>query len=90
LPLPALVAVLVLVGAAVPPVLVTTTVLARERAPAGRLTSTFSWLASCSAAGSAASAALTGALVDGVGPAAAFALAAGAAVGVAVIGRTGR
>ena len=86
-PLPALVVVLFVVGAAVPPVLVTTSLLARDRAPVGRLTSTFSWLASCSAAGGAAGAAGAGGVVDAVGPLGAFALAGAGAVGVTVLER---
>ena len=86
-PVPALAVVLLVVGAAVPPVLVATSVLARERAPAGALTSTFSWLASCSAAGSAVAVAGAGGLVDAVGPLGAFALAGAGAVGVSVLER---
>lgn len=86
-PLPTLAGVLFVVGAAVPPVLVTTSVLARDRAPAGQLTSTFSWLASCSAAGGAAAAACAGGIVDAVGAPGAFALAGAGAVGVVVLER---
>ena len=58
-----------------------------HRAPAGALTSTFSWLASCSAAGSAVAVAGAGGLVDAVGPLGAFALAGAGAVGVSVLER---
>lgn len=83
-PLGVLAALLFVVGAAVPPVVVAAAVLTRARAAPHRLTSTFAWMASVSAAGSAASAALAGTLVEGVGPWAAFAVAglAAAAVGV--------
>src|SRR4051812_39722752 len=58
-------------------------------APDGTVTEAFAWLATATGVGSAVGAALGGALADGPGPAAAFALAGlagGAAALVAVLG----
>lgn len=63
-PDPALAVVLFLTGAGVPPVIVAASVRARERTAPQRLTATFAWLASCSAAGSALGAWAGGNLVD--------------------------
>ncbi|MEZ0493625.1 MFS transporter [Kineococcus sp. TBRC 1896] len=84
-----LAAVLALAGAAVPPVVVATTVAVRRRAAPWQLTSAFAWSASVSAAGVAVGAALAGQAVDRVGPpgAAGLAALAVAALALAVVGR---
>ncbi|WP_432562111.1 MFS transporter [Kineococcus sp. SYSU DK003] len=83
-PTAALAVVLFAVGAAVPPVVVAASVRARRDCPPRLLTSTFAWLASVSAAGSAASSAVAGAGVEAAGPVSAFVLAGLAATGAAV------
>ncbi|WP_432543400.1 MFS transporter [Kineococcus sp. SYSU DK002] len=84
-PVPVLALVLLAVGATLPPVVVAAAVRARETAGPGRLTGTFAWLASASAAGGALGAALAGQGVERAGPAPAFALAAAALAVVPVV-----
>lgn len=67
-------------GAAVPPLLVLSSVLAEDAVHRGVLTQAFTWLNSASAAGSAGAAALAGRVVDASGAHAGFAIALAAGV----------
>ena len=69
---------------------VAASVRARQDCPPQRLTSTFAWLASTSAAGSAASSAVAGAGVEAAGPVSAFVVAGLAATGAAVCEKIAR
>ncbi|WNI21783.1 MFS transporter [Streptomyces sp. ITFR-16] len=90
----ALGALIVLSGAAVPPVLVLLSVLAESAVHRSVLTQAFSWLNSASAAGSAGAAAVSGRAVDAFGAHGGLAIAAAATVSMAVLAaaglRTGR
>jgi MFS family permease len=66
-------------GLAIAPTFACTFALVEDLAPAGTLTEAYTWLSSGITAGIAAGAALAGALAENQSPAAAFALAAGAA-----------
>ncbi|MGW1210391.1 MFS transporter [Streptomyces sp. NPDC002499] len=81
----ALGSVIVLTGAAVPPVLVLLSVLAESTVHRAVLTQAFTWLNSAGAAGSAGAAALSGRAVDAFGATGGFALAAAGTVGMAVL-----
>ena len=74
----ALGAVLFLAGATIAPTEGTLYAMVDNAAPAGTITEAFAWLATATAVGNAIGAASAGALVDRVGPTAAFALAGGA------------
>jgi predicted MFS family arabinose efflux permease len=74
----ALGAVLLLAGATIAPTEGTLYAMVDNAAPAGTITEAFAWLATATAVGNAIGAASAGALVDRVGPTAAFALAGGA------------
>ncbi|MER5795038.1 MFS transporter [Streptomyces sp. NPDC001980] len=71
--------VVVLTGAAIPPLLVLFSVLTQSTVHQAVLTRAFSWLGAASAAGSAAAAAVSGRAVDAFGPAGGFAVTAAAA-----------
>ncbi|MFD9098945.1 MFS transporter [Streptomyces collinus] len=77
-------AVVVLTGAAVPPLLVLFPLLTEEAVDRSVLTRAFSWLGSASAAGSAAAAAASGWAIDSFGARGGFALTAAAATAMAV------
>jgi hypothetical protein len=77
--------VIVLTGAAVPPVLVLLSVLAESTVHRAVLTQAFTWLNSAGAAGSAGAAALSGRAVDAFGATGGFALAAAGTTGMAVL-----
>jgi hypothetical protein len=81
-PGPGLAVVLFVLGGTVPLVAVAASLRARRRTAPQHLTSTFAWLASCSAAGSALGASVGGALVETSGSVAGFTLAAFCAAAV--------
>jgi dipeptide/tripeptide permease len=85
----ALGSVIVLTGAAVPPVLVLLSVLAESAVHRAVLTQAFSWLNSASAAGSAGAAAVSGRAVDAFGAHGGFAIAAAATTATAVLAVAG-
>ncbi|MEU3978738.1 MFS transporter [Streptomyces sp. NPDC026672] len=76
--------VVVVTGAAVPPLLALFSVLTESTVHRTVLTQAFSWLGSASAAGSAASAAVSGWAIDALGPRGGFAVAAAAAGAMAL------
>ena len=73
-----LAATLLLAGAAIAPAEASVNAMVDDAAPPGTTTEAFAWLASAMAIGGALGAAAAGTLIDGAGPAAAFALAGGA------------
>ncbi|MGW8801695.1 MFS transporter [Streptomyces sp. NPDC055775] len=81
--------VMVLTGAAVPPILVLFSVLAESAAHRAVLTQAFTWLNSASAAGAAGAAAVSGWAVDSSGAPGGFAAATTAAATMAVLAATG-
>ncbi|MER6470879.1 MFS transporter [Streptomyces collinus] len=76
-------AVVVLTGAAIPPLLVPFPLLTEAAVHRSVLTQAFSWLGSASAAGSAAAAAASGWVIDSLGARGGFALTAAAATAMA-------
>ncbi|WP_328536134.1 MFS transporter [Streptomyces sp. NBC_00344] len=85
----ALGSVIVLTGAAVPPVLVLLSVLAESAVHRAVMTQAFTWLNSASAAGSAAAAAVSGRAVDAFGAHGGFAIAAAATTAMAALAVAG-
>jgi predicted MFS family arabinose efflux permease len=81
----ALAVVLLLAGATIAPTESLVYAMVDEVAPVGTVTEAFSWLLTAMALGSALGAAGAGALVDGLGPAAAFGLGGGACALAALI-----
>lgn len=81
--------VMVLTGAAVPPILVLFSVLAESAAHRAVLTQAFTWLNSASAAGAAGAAAVSGWAVDSSGAPGGFAAATTAAATMAVLAAAG-
>ncbi|MGW3699966.1 hypothetical protein ACWD6U_40920 [Streptomyces sp. NPDC005149] len=81
--------VIVLTGAAVPPILVLFSVLAESAVHRAVLTQAFTWLNSASAAGAAGAAAISGWAVDASGAPGGFAAAATAAAAMAVLAAAG-
>jgi MFS family permease len=81
----ALGAALLVAGAAIAPTYATAYAMVDDAAPAGTVTEAFAWLATAIAIGASAGAACTGTLVDGAGPVAAFALAAGAGAAAVLV-----
>jgi predicted MFS family arabinose efflux permease len=71
----ALGAVLLIAGAALAPAFASVYAMVERVAPAGTVTEAFAWLGTGMAMGGAAGSALAGAMADGSGPTAAFALA---------------
>lgn len=81
---PALAAVLLLAGMAIAPTYASVYAMVDRAAPAGAVTEAFAWLATAIAIGASIGSACAGAVADGLGPHAAFALA-GAAGGAALL-----
>ncbi|MGY5014059.1 MFS transporter [Streptomyces sp. 900105755] len=81
--------VVVLTGAAIPPLLVLFSVLTQSIVHQTVLTRAFSWLGAASAAGSAAGATLSGRAIDAFGPSGGFAVTAVAAAALALQGLAG-
>ena len=81
----ALGAVLLVAGAAIAPTYATVYAMVDRAAPDGTATEAFAWLATAVAIGASSGSAMAGALVEGGGPAPAFALAGGAGA-IALLG----
>lgn len=81
--------VVILTGAAIPPLLVLCNVLAESTVHQNVLTQAFSWLGSASAAGSAAAAAGSGVAIDSFGASGGFAITAAAAAAMTLLSLAG-